>query len=95
MRSDPKHLHQPIQIKLDHNDTQPVRDQKMFKNVASVEIAELKDALAYAERLLAQNLSEKEALMKKDAEHNFEIKKVEDRLRETNNLKKKAEQNIT
>ena len=66
----------------------------MFKNVASVEISELKDALAYAERLLAQNLTEKEALLKKDAEHNFEIKKVEDRLRDTNDLKKKAERNI-
>ena len=35
----------------------------MFKNVASIEIAELKDALAYAERLLAQNMEEKESLM--------------------------------
>ena len=45
----------------------------MFKNVASVEISELKDALNYAEYLLAQNLQEKEGLLKKDAEHNFEI----------------------
>ena len=55
----------------------------MFRNVAAVEIGELRDALSYAEYLLAQNLTEKEALMKKDAEHNFEIKKVEDRLYET------------
>jgi len=41
----------------------PVRNQKMFRNVASIEIAELKDALAYAERLLAKNLSEKERLI--------------------------------
>ena len=66
----------------------------MFKNVASVEISELKDALNYAEFLLAQNLQEKEGLLKKDAEHNFEIKKVEDRLRETSDLKKRAENTI-
>ena len=66
----------------------------MFKNVASVEIGELKDALSYAEYLLAQNLNEKEALLKKDAEHNFEILKVEDKLRDTQNMKKKAEGTI-
>ena len=66
----------------------------MFKNVASVEISELKDALNYAEYLLAQNLQEKEGLLKKDAEHNFEIKKVEDRLRETSDAKKKADNTI-
>lgn len=62
--------------------------------MASVEISELKDALNYAEYLLAQNLQEKEGLMKKDAGHNFEIKKVEDRLRETSDAKKKAESTI-
>jgi len=35
----------------------------MFRNVASIEISELKDALAYAEMLLAKNLAEKESLM--------------------------------
>ena len=44
-------------------DTVPVRNQKMFRNVASIEISELKDSLAYAERLLAKNMEEKEALM--------------------------------
>ena len=34
----------------------------MFRNVAAIEIAELKDALAYAERLLAKSYEEKEAL---------------------------------
>jgi len=34
----------------------------MFRNVAAIEISELKDALAYAERLLARNFEEKEAL---------------------------------
>ena len=67
----------------------------MFRNVAAVEIGELRDALSYAEYLLAQNLTEKEALMKKDAEHNFEIKKVEDRLHETAKQKKQAENTIS
>ena len=51
----------------------------MFRNVAAIEIAELKDALAYAEKLLSKNMEEKEALMQKDNEHQFEIKRVEDR----------------
>lgn len=41
----------------------PVKNQKMFRNVASIEIGELKDALAYAEHLLAKNMEEKESLM--------------------------------
>ena len=41
----------------------------MFRNVASIEIAELKDALGYAEKLLATNMAEKERLMQKDTEH--------------------------
>lgn len=40
----------------------PVKNQKMFRNVAAIEIGELKDALAYAERLLAKNFEEKEVL---------------------------------
>ena len=56
----------------------------MFRNVASIEIAELKDALNYAEQLLAKNLAEKERLMQKDTEHQFEIKRVEDRCSEAN-----------
>lgn len=52
----------------------------MFRNVAAIEISELKDALAYAEKLMAKQLDEKEALMQKDNEHQFEIKRVEDRL---------------
>ena len=71
---------QPINIHLDHErDTVPVKNQKMFRNVASIEIAELKDALRYAEELLTKNMGEKEKLMQKDAEHQFEIQRVEDR----------------
>lgn len=79
LRGDPRVLTQPIGVNLDHADTVPVRNHKMFRNVASIEIAELKDALAYAEQLLAKNMQEKERLMQKDTEHQFEIKRVEDR----------------
>ena len=51
------------------SDTVPERNYKMLRNVANVEIAELKDALSYAEYLLAKNMQEKEELMKKEAEH--------------------------
>lgn len=81
LRGDPAQLTQPINIKLDHErDTLPVKNQKMFRNVASIEIAELKDALAYAESMLSKEMGEKEKLMQKDAEHEFEVKRVEDRL---------------
>ena len=43
----------------------------LFKNVAGIEIGELKDSLAYAEYLLAQNVKEKEELLKINAEHTF------------------------
>ena len=85
IRGDPARLTQPIAIELNHaRDTFPVKNQKMFQNVAQIEIGELKDALAYAERLLAQNMEEKESLMQKDNEHQFEIKRVEDRLANAN-----------
>ena len=79
LRGDPRVLTQPIGVNLGYADTVPVRNHKMFRNVASIEIAELKDALAYAEQLLAKNMQEKERLMQKDTEHQFEIKRVEDR----------------
>ena len=70
LRGDPARLAHPIAIDLNHErETMPVKNQNMFRNVASIEIAELQDALAYAEKLLASNLEEKEGLMKKDAEH--------------------------
>lgn len=54
LRGDPAMLHQPIHINLDYNnDTVVARNKKMFKNTANIEIAELRDALAYAEGLLA------------------------------------------
>ena len=63
IRGDPALLAHPIDIHLDHaRDTVPVKNQKMFRNVAAIEISELKDALAYAERLLARSYEEKEAL---------------------------------
>ena len=70
LRGDPARLAHPIAIDLNHErETMPVKNQNMFRNVASIEIAELQDALAYAEKLLASNLEEKEGLMKKDTEH--------------------------
>ena len=95
LNGDPAMLSKPIQIRLDHEaDTVPVKNQKMFRNVAAIEIGELKDALAYAERMLAQNMEEKEGLMKKDAEHEFQIKRVEDRLAVANKEKKSAESQV-
>ena len=70
LRGDPSQLSQPIGVSLDNDrDTMPVKNQKMFRNVASIEIAELKDALAYAEMLLAKNIAEKERLAAKDVDH--------------------------
>ena len=54
----------------------------------------MKDALAYAERLLAQNMEEKESLMQKDNEHQFEIKRVEDRLSVANKARQDQQAEI-
>jgi len=54
LRTDPRMSKQPIQINFDYNnDTAFARNKAMFRNTAGVEIAELKDALTYAENLLA------------------------------------------
>lgn len=66
----------------------------MFRNVAAIEISELKDALAYAEKLMAKQLDEKEALMQKDNEHQFEIKRVEDRLDATDKARQNAQSEV-
>ena len=96
IRGDPARLNQPIAIELDHmRDTVPVKNQKMFRNVAAIEIGELKDALAYAERLLARNMEEREDLMKRDAEHQFEMKRAEDRLGAANKARENAESEVT
>ena len=85
----------PIDIHLDHEkDTVPVKNQKMFRNVAAIEIAELKDALAYAERLLAKNFEEKEVLQQKNNEHHFEIKRVEDNLAVANKARQTAQSEV-
>jgi hypothetical protein len=47
----------------------------MFQNTAGIEIAELKDALAYAESLLAQNLKEREAIIKENNDHAFAMRR--------------------
>ena len=66
----------------------------MMANVANVEIAELKDALSYAEYLLAKNMQEKEELMHKEAEHQFIVKGMEDKYRDCDNDRKKADGTI-
>lgn len=55
----------------------------LFKNVASIEIGELKDSLAYAEYLLSQNVKEKEELLKINAEHTFQMQAAENKQRKT------------
>ena len=55
--------------------------------MAGVEIAELRDALAYAEFQLSKNIQEKEDLEKKQNSHMFVVKEVEDRLRKAENDK--------
>ena len=95
LRGDPANLAQPIDIHLNHGqDTMPVKNQKMFRNVAAIEIGELKDALAYAERLLAKNFEEKEVLQQKDNEHAFEIKRVEDNLTVANKARQTADAEV-
>ena len=96
LRGDPGRLNQAINIHLDHErDTVPVKNQKMFHNVASIEISELKDALSYAEQLLAKNMQEKEKLMQKDAEHQFEVQRVEDRCIAQTKGRQNAEAEVT
>ena len=45
------------------------RQQTNFRNVASIEIKELADSLAYAEFLLAKSLREKEHLVQENTAH--------------------------
>ena len=52
-------------------DTVPTRNYKTMQNLAAIEIAELKDSLAYAEFQLAKNLKEKDRLEKETTAHNF------------------------
>ena len=66
----------------------------MFRNVAAIEISELKDALAYAERLLAKNFEEKEVLQQKNNEHMFEMKRVEDNLSVANKARQAADNEV-
>ena len=61
-------------------DTVPQRNYKTIQNLAALEIAELKDALAYAEFNLAKNIRDKEALAKEQTSHTFQVKEVESRL---------------
>ena len=62
-------MNQPGSVRIEEGDSVPLRNHKMIRNMANIEIGELKDALSYAEYLLAKNMKEKEELMGKQAEH--------------------------
>ena len=49
----------------------PQRNYKLIQNMAGIEIAELKDALSYAEFQLAKNLRDKETLEKESTANMF------------------------
>jgi len=55
--------------------------------MAGIEIAELKDALAYAEYQLSKTQAEKETLQKDTATHMFTLKEKEDSLRKADQEK--------
>lgn len=76
-------------------DTVPQRNYKTIQNLAAIEIAELKDALAYAEYQLAKNIKEKETLAKEQTSHTFQIKEVEDRLRGAEQDKEHLQRDIS
>lgn len=66
----------------------------MFQNTANIEIAELRDALAYAESLLANNLKEREAIIKENNDHAFAMRREQERTREALLANKKLETNV-
>ena len=66
----------------------------MFQNVAQIEIAELKDSLAYAESLLAKNLQEKEEIMRQNTDHSFAMRREQEKTREVDKAKKSLEGNM-
>lgn len=62
--------------------------------MAGIEIAELKDALAYAEYQLSKTHAEKDSLQKDQATHMFTVKDTEDRLRRAENEKESLQRDI-
>ena len=55
--------------------------------MAGIEIAELRDSLAYAEYQYSKAIKEKEDLEKKQTGHTFVVKEIEDQLRNAENDK--------
>ena len=55
--------------------------------MAGIEIAELRDSLAYAEYQYSKAIKEKEDLQKQQTSHTFVVKEIEDRLRKAENDK--------
>lgn len=62
--------------------------------MAGIEIAELKDALAYSEYQLSKTQAEKETLQKDAATHMFTIKEKEDMLKKVHNEKDELERDM-
>ena len=76
-------------------DTIPQRNYKMIQNMASLEIAELKDSLAYAEFQLAKVVRDKERLEKDQTTHNFKMREVEGSLAGAENDKNMLKREIS
>ena len=66
----------------------------MIQNMAGVEIAELKDALAFAEYQLAKTNQEKDSLQKEAASSMFQLKEAEDRLKKTEFVKDQLQRDL-
>lgn len=76
-------------------DTIPQRNYKMIQNMAALEIAELKDSLAYAEFQLAKVVRDKERLEKDQTTHNFKMREVEGSLAGAENDKNMLKREIS
>jgi hypothetical protein len=56
-----------LTVAFSEGDPVPARNYKVIKNMAGIEIAELKDALAYTEYQLSKTHAEKETFQKEQA----------------------------
>jgi predicted nuclease with TOPRIM domain len=76
------------------DDTVVARNYKAIQNMAGIEIAELRDSLAYAEYQYSKAIKEKEELEKKQTSHTFVVKEIEDRLRKAENDKEALSRDV-
>lgn len=82
-----------IHVAID-GETVPQRNYKIIQNMAGIEIAELREALQYAEFQLAKNMKEKETLEKEATIHTFQMKEAEDKFRGAENDKQELKREI-